>query len=78
MQKYDKSYGQHFGRNLRALRKSQNLTMRELGERVGLAYQTINRYERGFTPTMLTALMLADYFGVTLDELIKPAVPAAW
>ena len=72
MQRYDKSYGKHFGSNLHRLRTERGLTLRELASDVGLTLYTVWRYEHGDLPTMLCSLILADYFGVALDELIKP------
>ena len=72
MQNFDKSYGKHFARNLRELRKARRLTLRGMEARCGLSHHTLFRYEHGDIPSMLCALMLADFFGVTLDELIKP------
>lgn len=69
---YTKDYGLHFGRNLHKLRKARRLSLREMEAECGLTCQTIFRYEHGAIPSMLCALMLADYFGVTLDELIRP------
>jgi transcriptional regulator with XRE-family HTH domain len=75
--KYNKDYGKHFGRNLHKLRKARKLTLRGMEARCGLSHQTLFRYEHGDLPSMLCALILADFFGVTLDELIKPKVPTA-
>lgn len=73
MEKYNKDYAQHFGNNVRMLRKQRGLSLRQLGRAVGVAHGTIYRYESGGSmPDMLAALLLADFFGVTLDELIRP------
>lgn len=75
--KYDKSYAQHCAKNLRRLRAERKLTLRELEALVGLRCQTLWRLEHGDMPEMLSALMLADFYGITLDELMKPSVTAA-
>ena len=71
--KYDKRIAEHIGRRVAELRKSHSLSLRAFANEIGLCYVTIFRIERGeYFPTILTALMIADYFGVTLDELIRP------
>ncbi len=40
------------GRDLRNRRLHLGLTQRELAERLGMARNTITRYERGFLPTI--------------------------
>lgn len=37
----------HVGRRVRHLRILQNLTQEELGERIGVSYQQIQKYETG-------------------------------
>lgn len=71
--KYNKTYAEHFAKNLRELREAKGLSIRKLSKEVGVAPQTIDRYEyQGSMPDILIALSLADFFGVTLDELIRP------
>lgn len=56
---------------LRELRKAHNMTTFELGKAVGVANQTITRYElddRKPTPDML--IRFADFFGVSVDYLL--------
>ena len=57
--------------NLRQLRKSQHLTMKELGKIVGMSESTISLYERGLhEPDIETMGKLADALHTTVDELI--------
>ena len=61
-----------FGRRLEELRKSRNLTQAELAEKVGLSRGTIAYYEASAqNPTIDTVQTLADFFGVTVQDLIK-------
>lgn len=57
--------------NLRQLRKSQHLTMKELGKIVGMSESTISLYERGLhEPDIETMGKIADVLHTTVDELI--------
>lgn len=59
-----------FPGRLRCLRKKAGLSQRELGEKVGISWRTICEYEAGHhDPTLMMLYSLADYFGITLDEL---------
>ena len=56
---------------LRLLRKEKGLSMKELGETLGLAESTISQYETGKRePNQATLRALADYFHVTIDYLL--------
>lgn len=59
------------GKNLRNLRRSKDLTQEEVAAHLGISFQAISKWERndGYPDiTMLPAL--ANYFGVSVDELI--------
>ena len=56
---------------LRKLRKSQNITMKRLGEMVGISESTISLYESDKRqPDYDTLQRFADIFGVTTDYLL--------
>lgn len=60
-----------FPERLLSLRKSRNLSQSSLAHELGVTERTIRRYEKGdFEPSMSELIALADYFGVTLDELV--------
>jgi transcriptional regulator with XRE-family HTH domain len=61
-----------FGARLRALRRQHNLSQRELAGRLGLASRAyIGALESGGKlPSLDLLVQLADFFGVTADELI--------
>ena len=60
-----------FGERLMELRKKANMTRAELGEICGVAPSTIVNYERGTRiPYADTALKMADYFHITVHELL--------
>lgn len=56
--------------NLRTLRKQANLTMKQLGNEIGIAESTVSLYESGKrSPDVQILIRFADYFNVSLDEL---------
>lgn len=67
-----------FSENLRTLRARSGLTQRELGKAVGLDGVSISRIETqardgkksGEKTYLHTAVILSEYFGVTLDEMV--------
>ena len=60
-----------FGARLAALRKDANMTRAELGEICGVAPSTIINYERGLRiPYADTAVKMADYFNISIHELL--------
>lgn len=61
----------NFGDNLKHLRKSNNLTQKELGSRIGLSKAVVSKYENGMGyPTFDVLVRIAQYFGVTTDYLL--------
>ena len=60
------------GRRLRELRVERALSLRALGERSGVAYDTINKLELGQRPARLSTIRkLANALGVEPRELMK-------
>lgn len=59
------------GRNTHAARARLGLTRHELADRAGVNYDVIGRIERGdASPSLRTALKVAEALGVSLDELV--------
>lgn len=59
-----------FPQNLKKLRERRRISRRVLSELCGLSKNRIARYERGEqAPTGEALESLADFFGVTMDEL---------
>ena len=55
---------------VREIRLKRGLTQEALGEAVGLTRQSVIAIEKGrFTPSVYTALKLADALGATVEEL---------
>lgn len=63
---------------LRELRKHCGITMKELGNEIGVAESTVSQYETGKRqPDYETLLKLSEYFGVSVDYLLgKENAPA--
>lgn len=56
---------------LRILRKEKGISMKALGDCIGVAESTISQYETGKRqPDLETLSKLSDFFGVTTDYLI--------
>ena len=56
---------------LKKLRRSRDLTQEEVAAHIGISYQAISKWERGDGYPDITMLpTLANYFGVSVDELI--------
>lgn len=67
-----------FGSRLRQLRKEDNLTQKELADKLGLAFSTISMYERGIRePDFETTEAIADYFNVSMDFLLGKSANTA-
>ncbi len=59
------------GLTLLNLRQSHNLTQKQLCDALNLGRSTYSYYETGRrTPDIETLLMIAEYYQITLDELI--------
>lgn len=60
-----------FGSQLRALRKKRGLSQIEAANNLGLKQNTFSHYENGKSfPDMATLTKIAEYFKVSLDELV--------
>lgn len=56
---------------IREFRKKSGLTMKELGQIVGVAESTISLYETGkHQPDIEILTQIADFFGTTIDSLV--------
>lgn len=57
---------------MRAMRKKKGLSMKQLGEMVGVAEATISTYENGRSEPSLTVLCaIADILDCSLDMLVR-------
>jgi len=55
---------------LKVFRAMHDLTQEDLAEKLGVTRQTINAIEKQrYNPSLELAFKLADFFGVTIEEL---------
>jgi transcriptional regulator with XRE-family HTH domain len=60
------------GENIKAARLAAGMTQKELAVKVGVPYQSLQRWERGaFKPSMGNLINLAAALGKTVEELAK-------
>lgn len=58
-------------KNLKLLREEAGLSQKQLGDRIGVSQQSINKYENHATePDIATLKKLADCFQTSVDYLI--------
>lgn len=61
-----------FSNNFISLYQHNGITLEGLAEKIGVSRQTISKWMNGdSTPDLLYAQKLADYFEVTLDDLVN-------
>lgn len=66
------------GETLRLLRQKTGLSLKDVGEILGVSYQQVQKYERGVNRLPLSMLPdLCDLFGVTAETFIGQSVPEA-
>lgn len=59
------------GENIKRMRRERNLTQEEMAAHLGISFQSVSKWERGDGYPDITMLpSLANYFGVSIDELI--------
>lgn len=61
-----------FGKNLKAIRTEQDLLQVDIAKNCGLSTAMVCMIEKGFKePSLRSAKIIADYLGVSLDELMS-------
>lgn len=60
-------------KNIKYLRKKNNLTLRELAEKSGLTFGAIGNLERGVIkdPHISTVIKLSKVLNISIDELVS-------
>ena len=59
------------GKNIYNLRKEKGMTQEEMAAELGVTAAAVSKWEKGATlPDVLMLCAIADYFGVTTDELL--------
>ena len=68
---------QKFGGYLSRLRKAADMTQSELAEKLNVSRQAVSKYETGDSfPDISILVMIAEIFGVSIDDLINSAEPS--
>lgn len=63
---------QSLGRRISELRKKKGITQDQLAEEMGVSSQAVSKWENDIScPDIGLLPQLADYFGITLDELMR-------
>ena len=58
------------GEKIRQLRENKGIHQYELAKELGCIKQSISGWETGkFEPSLFSCILLADFFGISLDEL---------
>ena len=61
----------NFGEELKFQRTKRNKTLKEVERDTGISNSNLSRWESGkVLPNIGFCVILADYYGITLDELI--------
>lgn len=61
----------YIGENLKRQRKEKDLTQEQLADILGVSFQSVSKWERGEGyPDMELLPVIAEYFGITVDELM--------
>lgn len=60
----------NIGTKIKQLRKQRGITQEQLAECIGVSFQAVSKWENNITfPDITLAPVLANYFGVSMDEL---------
>lgn len=60
----------NIGYKIKKLRKQRGITQEQLAESIGISFQAISKWENNIAlPDITLAPVLANYFGVSMDEL---------
>ena len=62
----------NFSENLKMLRLQNNVTQQDIAKLCKATTATVSRWENGVNePDIYNLILLADYFEITIDELVK-------
>lgn len=63
------------GKKIKELRELKGSTQEDLAKFLGVAPQTVYKYEKNINePDLETTSKIADYFGISVDELLGRAI----
>ena len=68
-----------YGKELKNQRESHNLSQEELAKRTKITQAAISYWENNKRiPNIIECVTLADFYGITIDELIGHEVKKNW
>ena len=60
----------NIGNKIKELRKQRGITQEQLAGSIGISFQAVSKWENNIAlPDITLAPILANYFGVSMDEL---------
>lgn len=63
---------QKIGKFLKELRKENNMTQEQLGERIGVTNKTVSRWETGnYMPPIESLKLLSDIYQININEILS-------
>ena len=63
---------QKIGKFLKELRKENNMTQEQLGERIGVTNKTVSRWETGnYMPPIESLKLLSDIYQISINEILS-------
>lgn len=63
---------QKIGKFLKELRKENNMTQEQLGERIGVTNKTVSRWETGnYMPPIESLKLLSDIYQISINEIVS-------
>ena len=63
------------GQNIKMLREERGMTQQKLARKAGISQISITSWETDkYEPSLFSAILLADAFKITLDELVGRTV----
>lgn len=66
----------NYGNSMKEIRKSNGLSLKDVEEKTGISNQNISRWEQNkVMPSIEHCEKLADFYGITIDELIGREKP---
>lgn len=65
-------FNSNIAHNIRSLRESKQITQEQLASALGISYQAVSKWENAVTaPDIMMLPMIADYFGIAIDDIFK-------
>ena len=69
----------NYGKELKIHRESRGISQSELAKHIGINQSTISLWEDNKrTPTIENCVLLADFYEITLDDLIGRSIKNNW